>query len=79
MNSLEIKNVFNKIEKLNLNNKKNNRMIRLIQIRGSNKKNKVMNYLELKNHIQKTNANITNIVIGPNWNRLLFVDINTEV
>ena len=79
MKTLEIKNVFNKIEKLNLNNSQKNRMLRLIQIRGSNKKNKVMNYLELKNHIQKTNANITNIVIGPNWNRLLFVDINTEV
>ena len=79
MKTLEIKNVFNKIEKLNLNNSQKNRMLRLIQIRGSNKKNKVMNYLELKNHIQKTNANITNVVIGPDWNRLLFVDINVEV
>lgn len=79
MKSLEIKKVFDKVKKLNLNNSQKVRMLKLIQIRGSNKKNKVMNYHDLKNHIQKTNANITNVVIGPDWNRLLFIDINKEV
>jgi len=79
MKSLEVKKVFDKLKNLNLNNSQKTRMLKLIQIRGSNKKNKAMNYYDLKNHIQKTNAVITNVVIGPSWNRLLFIDIDAEV
>jgi hypothetical protein len=79
MNNQEIKGFFKSIENLMLNKQQKKRMLRLIQVRGSNNKNKVMSLKDFVNHINCNNGKITNLVMGPKWNRLVFVDIDVEV
>jgi len=79
MNNQEIKDFFKSIENLMLNKQQKKRMLRLIQVRGSNNKNKVMSLKDFVDHINCNNGNITNLVLGPKWNRLVFVDIDIEV
>lgn len=79
MKNQEIINFFKSIKKLNLNKHQKKRMLRLFQVRGSNNKNKVMSYKKFINHINSNNGNITKLVLGPSWNRLIFVDIDIEV
>ena len=79
MNNQEIKDFFKSIEILMLNKQQKKRMLRLIQVRGSNNKNKVMSLKDFVNHISCNNGKITNLVMGPKWNRLVFVDIDIEV
>ena len=55
------------------------RMLNLLQVRGINKKNKVMNYKVFKEYIKNKNGNINKLVLGPRWNRLVFIDIDVEV
>ena len=54
-------------------------MLKLFQVRGSNKKNKVMTYQNFKSLLAIKKGKITNLVIGPKWNRLIFVDIDVEI
>ena len=79
MKNEDIKFFFNRISKIRLSNFEKKRMLKLLQIRGSNKKNKVMNYTDFKSYIKNKNGNITKVVLGPNWNRLVFIDIDVEV
>lgn len=79
MNCKEIKNIFSGIRKLNLSLKEKKRMLRLIQIKGSNKKNKVVTYNQLVKMINLNKGKINHAVLGPKWNRLVFVDVNFEV
>ena len=79
MNSQEIKKFFISIKELTLSNHQKKRMLRLFQVRGSNNKNKVMSFKGFISYINSNNGKITKLVIGPDWNRLIFVDINIEV
>ena len=79
MNNQEIKEFFKSIEKLMLSKYQKKRMLRLFQVRGSNNKNRVMSFKDFIGYINSNNGKITNLVIGPDWNRLIFVDIDIQV
>ena len=79
MNKKEIKEFFQNIQRLKLSRLQKKRMLRLFQVRGSNKKNKVMSYKEFKRHLILNQGKIKSLVLGPKWNRLVFVDIDIEV
>lgn len=74
-----IKTFFENINELNLSYEEKERMMNLIQVRGSNKKNKVMSYKEFKNFIISNKGKITKLVLGPKWSRLVFVNVDIEV
>ena len=79
MKNEEIKKFFNDIRKLKLSKKEKERMLRLFQVRGINKKNKVMSFCSFKRYISENEGKITRLVLGPDWSRLVFVDIDIEV
>ena len=79
MNNQEVKEFFQNIYKLKLNKSQKKRMLNLFQVRGSNNKNKVMSYKEFAKHLTLNKGKIKSLVIGPKWNRLVFVDIDVEV
>ena len=68
-----------KIKSLNLSTTEKKRMLKFFQVRGSNKINKVMTYKSFVLILQKENGAITDFVIGPKWNRVVFIDINVEI
>jgi len=75
MENQNIKEFLKRIEKLNLNNSEKKRMLRLFQVRINNKTNKVMSYSYFKEFTKNKNFRITKMVLGPKWQRLLFIDI----
>mgnify|MGYP000563141458 CR=1 FL=1 len=79
MKNSEIKKFFKNIKNLNLSNIEKNKMMEMMQVRGINKKNKKMSYSNLKSILNKKNGKITNLVLGPEWSKLIFVDINIEI
>ena len=79
MTEADIKEFFNNINNLNLSKSQKKRMLRLFQVRGSNKKNKAMSYQVFKNLLSIKKGKITSLVLGPKWNRLVFVDIDLEI
>ena len=79
MNNQEIKDFFESIKKLMLSKHQKNRMLRLFQVRGSNNRNKAMSFKDFIDHINTNNGRILKLVIGPSWNRLVFVDVDIEV
>ena len=79
MNRQEIKEFFQNIQRLKLSKSQKKRMLRLFQVRGSNKKNKVMTYEDFISHLSLNKGKIKSLVLGPKWNRLVFVDIDIEV
>ncbi len=79
MNNKDIKEFFASINKLTLSKKEKDRMINLFQVRGTNKRNKVMSFIEFKKHLKSNKGKIIKLVLGPKWNRLVFVDINIDV
>ena len=79
MNNKDIKDFFKSMKKLTLNKHQKKRMLRLCQVRGSNDVNKVMSFKDLIVHINSNQGKITKLVLGPKWNRLVFVDINIKV
>ena len=79
MKKAEIKEFFKKIKSLKLSYNDKSRMLKLIQVRGLNNKNKVFTYKNFREEILTKNGKINHLVLGPNWNRLVFVDVNFEV
>ena len=79
MTEIDIKKFFYNINNLKLSKSQKKRMLRLFQVRGSNKKNKVMSYQEFKSLLITKKGKITSLVLGPKWNRLVFVDIDVEI
>lgn len=79
MTELDVKKFFSDINNLKLNKIQKKRMMQLFQVRGSNKKNKTMSYQNFKKFLEIKQGKITRLVLGPKWNRLVFVDINVEV
>jgi len=79
MTNADIKKFFNDIKDLKLKKHEKKRMLRLFQVRGSNRKNKIMTYKEFKHLLLNKKGKITSLVLGPKWNRLVFVDISLEI
>ena len=79
MNKEEIKKFFKKINSLKLSKKEKERMLRLFQVRGKNKVNKVMTFKEFTACVKENKGKITFLALGPDWNRLVFVDINVNL
>ena len=79
MTEMDIKKFFYNINNLKLSKSQKKRMLRLFQVRGSNKKNKVMSYYEFRNLLIAKKGKITSLILGPKWNRLVFVDIDVEI
>ncbi len=79
MNNKEIFKFFKKVDQLNLSKKEKQRLSKLFQVRGSNQVNKVMSFKKFKTYLRKNNGKIKNLVLGPSWNRLVFVDINISL
>ena len=79
MDKVEIKKFFKRINNLNLNKKEKERMLKLFQVRGKNKVNKVMTFKEFTSCIQEKKGNITFLALGPEWNRLVFVDVDINI
>ena len=79
MTDVDVKKFFYNINNLKLSKSQKKRMLRLFQVRGSNKTNKVMSYKEFRNLLSVKKGKITSLVLGPKWNRLVFVDIDVEI
>jgi Na+/phosphate symporter len=79
MDQKDIKKFFLKVSKLNLTSKEKERMMRLFQVKDSAGKIKALSYSGLKKLLKEKNGNITHLVLGPDWNRIVFVDIDVEV
>lgn len=75
----ELQFVLEKVKSFNLPTDEKNRLLKFFQVRGSNKINKTMSYKNFTSLLKKKNGVITGFVIGPKWNRLVFVDINVEI
>ena len=79
MNNNEILEFFKKVDSLNLSRKEKLRLVRLFQVRGKNKVNKVMSFKEFTTCIKENKGKITFLALGPDWNRLVFVDIDVNL
>jgi len=79
MTETDIKKFFYNINNLKLSKSQKKRMLRFFQVRGINQKNKAMSYQEFKNILENKRGKITSLVLGPKWNRLVFVDIDVEI
>lgn len=79
MNKVEIRNFFKNINSLKMTKKEKERMLRLFQVRGKNKVNKIMTFKEFSSCIKENNGSITFLALGPKWNRLVFVDIDVDL
>ena len=75
----EMQLVLKRIESFKMTTAEKNRMLKFFQVRGSNKINRVMSYKNFVALLQSENGTITEFVIGPKWNRVVFVDINVEI
>jgi len=78
MTNEEIKSFFKKIKSLKLSKSNKKRMLRLLQIRY-NKKNKVMSYKELKEFLKNNNYKIKTMILGPDWNPVVFIDLEEKI
>ena len=78
MTNEEIKSFFKKINNLKLSKSNKKRMLRLLQIRY-NKKNKVMSYKELKEFLKNNNYKIKTMILGPDWNPVVFIDLEEKI
>lgn len=75
----KIQPMLKKIKSFKMSTAEKKRMLKFFQVRGSNKINKVMTYKSFVELLQRENGVITDFVIGPKWNRVVFVDINVEI
>lgn len=78
MHKEDIVKFFNNIKSLNMSKKQKKRMMRLFQVKDSAGVNKSMSYVEFKILLSSKKGKIMHLVLGPDWNRLVFVDINVE-
>jgi hypothetical protein len=75
----EVQLMLKKIKSFKMSTSEKKRMLKFFQVRGSNKINKVMTYKNFVALLQRENGVITDFVIGPEWNRVVFVDIDVEI
>jgi hypothetical protein len=75
----EMRLLLQKIKTFKMSATEKERMLSFFQVRGSNKVNKVMSYKNFIEILQRENGVITDFIIGPKWNRLVFVDIDVEI
>jgi hypothetical protein len=75
----DILEFFKKINNLKLSKKEKARLSNFFQVRGSNKVNKTMTFNNFKCYLRVNKGKINKLVLGPSWNRLVFVDINISL
>jgi hypothetical protein len=78
VNKKDINKFFDNIKQLSLRKKDKDRMMRLLQVKDSSGSLKVMSYLDFKDLLINKKGRIIHLVLGPVWNRLVFVDIDVE-
>jgi len=78
VNKQDIVNFFNNIKKLKLRNEERERMMRLFQVKDAAGNLKAMSYADFKRLLISKKGKIIHLVLGPKWNRLVFVDIDVE-
>ena len=79
MTNEEIKSVFKKINNLNLSRHQKERMMKFVQIRDVNRNNSVMTFKNFVKVLREKNGRITSLVLGPDFNRVIFASIDIEV
>lgn len=79
INKKELQHILEKVKTFKLSTDEKKRLLKFFQVRGTNKINKTMTYKSFIDLLEKQNGVITEFVIGPKWNRLVFVDINVEI
>lgn len=72
------KQIIAEIKRLNLSKKQKNRMFRTVDVIDVNRKRKIMSLVSLVKIIREKKCNVIRFVIGPKWNRILFVDLDLE-
>lgn len=75
----EMRLLLQKIKTFKMSATEKERMLSFFQVRGSNEVNKAMSYKNFIELLQRENGVITDFIIGPKWNRLVFVDIDVEI
>ena len=78
MNKEDIVKFFSNIKSLKLSKEERNRMMSLFQVKDSSGNLKAMSYVEFKSLLVNKKGKIMHLVLGPKWNRLVFVDIDVE-
>tara|TARA_B000000557_G_scaffold257160_1_gene250174 strand:+ start:1743 stop:1982 length:240 start_codon:yes stop_codon:yes gene_type:complete len=79
MTNEEIKIFFKKIKNLNLSKYQKERMMKFVQIRDVKRKNSVMTFKNFVKVLREKNGKITSLVLGPDFNRIIFASIDIEV
>lgn len=79
MNNKEIIRFFYNLNKVNLSKKQKIRMMKFLQIEGKNKVRKIMSYKEFKSLRKENVFLIKDIILGPDFNRVLFIDIEMDL
>lgn len=79
MNKEQIKSFFERYRSLKLNHEEKQRILELFQVKDINGSLKVMSYKEFKILLKNKKGRITELVMGPKWSPLVFVDINVMI
>ena len=67
-----------KIRSLSLSKKQKNRMFKFVDVIDVNRIRKIMTIQSLIKLIRNKNCSVLRFVVGPVWNRILFVDLDLE-
>lgn len=70
--------IISAIKNLNLSSNEKKRMFKFVDVIDINRKRKIMSIQSLVKTIRQNNCSILKFVIGPDWNRILFVDLDLE-
>ena len=79
MTNEEIKSFFKKINNLNLSKHQKERMMKFVQLRDVNRNNSVMTFKNFVKVLREKNGKITSLVLGPDFNRVIFASVDIEV
>jgi hypothetical protein len=70
--------IISAIKNLNLSQDEKKRMFKFVDVIDIKRKRKIMSLQSLVKLIRQSNCEVLRFVIGPDWNRILFVDLNLE-
>lgn len=70
--------IISAIKNLNLSQDEKKRMFKFVDVIDIKRKRKIMSLQSLVKLIRQSNCEVLKFVIGPDWNRILFVDLNLE-
>jgi len=70
--------IISAIKNLKLSNVEKKRMFKFVDVIDINRTRKIMSIQSLVKLIRQSDCKILRFVIGPNWNRILFVDLDLK-